>query len=236
MAEESFIQALAQEFPITFPMKTIKSSSLNLEDGPDQKEAYPPNSIHESPCENKGKKRRRGRHEPEPEWSEMVREEQVKRQRITNRSRHACDRCRMKKSRCEINPNESSCIGCWEAKIPCFVTDRVLNVTSVRGEPAILKSQVDDLEQKLKEVYRELSQKIQAYEKEISNRDDRIDFLTKTNEQYQNELLQHNRDRASYPDTHHDGFTQTTPFGNPSMGGMNIVSDPSMLYDHAFLA
>ncbi|KAJ5094178.1 hypothetical protein N7456_010039 [Penicillium angulare] len=232
MAEEILLEALAQHdgLPMNFTMDSTTPSSPNLEESSDQIIPYPPNSIHEAssdheaPSKKREKKRRRGRHEPEPEWSAMVRQQHFTRQKTTNRSRHACDRCRMKKSRCENSPNGDGCLGCWEAKLPCFVTDRVLNVTSIRGAPTIPKSEVDDLQQKLIELHQELHRKAAEYEKQISDRDSQIDSLTRTNAEIC-ELLQRHRDRASYPETRHDGFTQATPFHNPGMGGMNLVSD-----------
>ncbi|KAJ5338093.1 hypothetical protein N7452_004821 [Penicillium brevicompactum] len=122
--------------------------SLNriISPDPEPSNKRPNNDTAENP---KPKKHRRGRHEPEPDWSAQMREKVSK---SSNRVGHACDRCKLKKMRC--TPDVNGCGCCIVLNLPCKVTDRVTGETFVRGAAGkmyqeIYKLQQESIDQKM---------------------------------------------------------------------------------------
>ncbi|KAJ6021845.1 hypothetical protein N7540_007349 [Penicillium herquei] len=152
------------------------------------------------------KQTRRKRHEPEPEWSELVREKQHQDQTRSTRCRQACDRCKMRKARCDPGGDQAAgaCLSCWVDGIPCKVTDRVTNETFIRGEASQLR--------------RELS----ATHEELDQVTQRLEIALENNQRLQEEnttlLLEIHR--LSQPwvanEVHPRGFTRAI-FPNPNM-------------------
>lgn len=134
----------------------------------------------------------------------------------------------MKKSRCEVSPDGHSCLSCYENHKACYVTDRVLNVTSIRGEAFNLKCKVDDLKQQ----YQEFDAKIKDYAKQISDRDNIIESLMKQNANYRQDLLQWNRKLGAYPETRPEDFTEASPCFSRNRTRLDIVPYPSTHDDH----
>lgn len=79
--------------------------SLNLitSPGPGPSNKRPNSDAPENP---KPKKHRRGRNDPEPDWSAQMREKVSK---SSNRVGHACDRCKV----CRQIP-DTEFFGCWK--------------------------------------------------------------------------------------------------------------------------
>ncbi|KIV99643.1 hypothetical protein, variant 1 [Verruconis gallopava] len=80
------------------------------------------------------------------------------RKKLANSTRtgQACDRCKLRKIRCDADPN--GCAGCRAAAEPCETTDRITRKAFRRGhadqletENANLKSRLHELQQKLAE-------------------------------------------------------------------------------------
>ncbi|KAJ5933918.1 hypothetical protein N7454_006247 [Penicillium verhagenii] len=115
----------------------VGSPGIKLEDGPQKK------------------RQRRSRHEPEPEYSSIVRQDQERKKETSDRSRHACDRCKLRKTRCTIGENGPACFLCLQDGLECFVTDRVTNETFPRGEPGRMKRKIAELEEHIAAIGRE---------------------------------------------------------------------------------
>ncbi|KAJ5751854.1 hypothetical protein N7520_008771 [Penicillium odoratum] len=113
------------------------------------------------------KRPRRRRDDPEPDHSSLVREEQQVKQATSDRCRHACDRCKYKKTRCTAVPGDPRCLLCSQLGKDCYVTDRVTNETYKRGEPAMMKRKIAELEDKIFN----LEAEIDDYAKEKSARE-----------------------------------------------------------------
>ncbi|CAL5870173.1 uncharacterized protein PFLUO_LOCUS4408 [Penicillium psychrofluorescens] len=74
---------------------------------------------------------RRSRHEPEPDWSEQVREQ-------------------LRKMRCD--PRPTGCAPCIAGGLPCQVTDRVTGETYVRGAASRMKEQINSLQAQIQQL------------------------------------------------------------------------------------
>ncbi|CAG8055378.1 unnamed protein product [Penicillium salamii] len=88
------------------------------------------------------KKHRRSRHDPEPDWSALMREKISK---SSSRVGQACDRCKLKKMKC--TPDFYGCSCCLALNLPCKVTDRVTGETFVRGAAGRMCQEIDRLRQ-----------------------------------------------------------------------------------------
>ncbi|OOQ90927.1 hypothetical protein PEBR_01888 [Penicillium brasilianum] len=86
-----------------------------------------------------GKKRRRSRTSPEPDYSEMMVELNKKRKRTGQ----ACDRCKIRRFKCD--PGLTGCLGCLDAGLDCKVTDRVTGETYVRGAAGRMAAEIEAL-------------------------------------------------------------------------------------------
>ncbi|KAJ5921394.1 hypothetical protein N7466_009720 [Penicillium verhagenii] len=115
----------------------VESPGIKLEDGPQKK------------------RQRRSRHEPEPEYSSIVREHQERKKETSDRSRHACDRCKLRKTRCTVGEDGPACFLCLQDGLDCLVTDRVTNETFSRGEPGRMKRKIAELEEQIAAMERE---------------------------------------------------------------------------------
>ncbi|KAJ5174899.1 uncharacterized protein N7482_000776 [Penicillium canariense] len=105
-------------------------------------------------------KRRRTRHSPERDYSQEV----IAHNRKRRRTGQACDRCKVRKFRCD--PRLDGCINCYLAGLECKVTDLVTTDTSVRGaarrmavEIKCLQDRVAALEQENEQLRADLYQK-----------------------------------------------------------------------------
>ncbi|KAJ5808632.1 hypothetical protein N7474_009901 [Penicillium riverlandense] len=110
---------------------------------------------------------RRSRHEPEPDWSEQVRE-QVRNSRRTGQ---ACDRCKLRKMRCD--PRPTGCAPCIAGGLPCQVTDRVTGETYVRGAASRMKKQINSLQAQIQQ----LRERNLALERRNELLEDQIEIL-----------------------------------------------------------
>ncbi|KAJ5661108.1 uncharacterized protein N7484_000480 [Penicillium longicatenatum] len=106
----------------------------------------------EEPQPPKQKKPRRRKDDPEPEYSEQVRSEQIRKKVKSERSRHACDRCKIKKTRCLVLNDSQACFPCLQDDLDCFVTDRVTNQTFKLGEAGRMRDRIAELEEKVTEL------------------------------------------------------------------------------------
>ncbi|KAJ5735461.1 uncharacterized protein N7483_000586 [Penicillium malachiteum] len=158
-------------------------------------------------AENAPKQTRRKRNEPEPEWSELVRKKQHQDQARSTRCRQACDRCKMRKARCDLGGDQAdgSCLGCWVDGIPCKVTDRVTNETFIRGEAGQLRRELAAAQE-------ELVQTSQRLETALENNR----YLQEENTALMLEIHRMNHPGAA-SEVHHHGFTRAS-FPNPSLG------------------
>ncbi|KAJ5601909.1 hypothetical protein N7510_011443 [Penicillium lagena] len=110
---------------------------------------------------------RRSRHEPEPDWSEQVRE-QVRNSRRTGQ---ACDRCKLRKMRCD--PRPTGCTPCIAGGLPCQVTDRVTGETYVRGAASRMKEHISNLQAQIQQ----LRERNLALERRNELLEDRVKIL-----------------------------------------------------------
>ncbi|KAJ6092630.1 hypothetical protein N7486_007919 [Penicillium sp. IBT 16267x] len=116
------------------------------------------------------KRTRRSRSDPEPEYSEQVRENHKRKMQKSDRSPHACDRCKIKRTRCTVGPEGSlACLPCLQLGLECFVTERVTNETFKRGEPGRMKCQIAELEEKVTELEGKVTGLEAAIEASIPN-------------------------------------------------------------------
>ncbi|EFQ99705.1 hypothetical protein MGYG_02719 [Nannizzia gypsea CBS 118893] len=74
------------------------------------------------------KKPRRGKHSPEPNYSQLVQGQMSS----TNRTGQACDRCKGRKMKCDSN--STGCANCVAGNLPCTQTDPITRVSYTRGE------------------------------------------------------------------------------------------------------
>ncbi|KAJ5095764.1 hypothetical protein NUU61_005120 [Penicillium alfredii] len=88
-------------------------------------------------------KSRRGRWDPEPDWSEMVRAK-ISRSRRTGQ---ACDRCKLRKMRCDANPD--GCNSCISRGFDCKITDRLTGDTFTRGATRRMQKEILDLKRQV---------------------------------------------------------------------------------------
>ncbi|OGE57814.1 hypothetical protein PENARI_c001G07968 [Penicillium arizonense] len=108
-----------------------------------------------TPSENtapKKKKTRRGRNDPEPDWSAQMRDKVKK---SNSRIGQACDRCKAKKMRC--TPDHSGCASCISQNLSCKVTDRVTGETYVRGEAGRMRLVIERLNGQADNLKREVT-------------------------------------------------------------------------------
>ncbi|KAJ5997041.1 hypothetical protein N7499_006642 [Penicillium canescens] len=107
-----------------------------------------------TPSENitpKKKKTRRGRNDPEPDWSAQMRDKVKK---SNSRIGQACDRCKAKKMRC--TPDHTGCASCISQNLSCKVTDRVTGETYVRGEAGRMRLVIERLNDQADNLKREV--------------------------------------------------------------------------------
>ncbi|OQD87106.1 hypothetical protein PENANT_c006G08973 [Penicillium antarcticum] len=97
-------------------------------------------------------KKRRGRHDPEPDWSAQMRDKVKK---SHSRIGQACDRCKVKKMRC--TPDHNGCASCISHNVPCRVTDRVTGQTYVRGEAERMRVMINRLSKQADTLQREVA-------------------------------------------------------------------------------
>ncbi|KAJ5523276.1 hypothetical protein N7513_012820 [Penicillium frequentans] len=112
-------------------------------------------------------KPRRSKKDPEPEYSELVRNDHRKKKETSERSRQACDRCRIRKMRCLVGSDTAPCFQCLQDHKECFVTDRGTNQTFKRGEPGRMKRKITELEEEvtgLQEKVRKLEDQVTGFE------------------------------------------------------------------------
>ncbi|KAJ5609759.1 hypothetical protein N7528_010326 [Penicillium herquei] len=110
------------------------------------------------------KQTRRKRNEPEPEWSKLVREKQDQEKARSTRCRQACDRCKMRKARCDPGGDETdgACLSCYLEGIACKVTDRVTNETFIRGEAGMLRRQLAAVQKELDQTAEHLDDALES--------------------------------------------------------------------------
>ncbi|KAJ6074558.1 uncharacterized protein N7446_002335 [Penicillium canescens] len=100
---------------------------------------------------SKKKKTRRGRNDPEPDWSAQMRDKVKK---SNSRIGQACDRCKAKKMRC--TPDHTGCASCISQNLSCKVTDRVTGETYVRGEAGRMRLVIERLNDQADNLKREV--------------------------------------------------------------------------------
>ncbi|KAJ5709276.1 hypothetical protein N7493_010610 [Penicillium malachiteum] len=160
------------------------------------------------------KQTRRKRNEPEPEWSELVREKQHKEQAKSTRCRQACDRCKMRKARCDPGGDQAdgACLSCYVEGIACKVTDRVTNETFVRGEAGMLRRELAAVQEELDQTAQQLdnalksSQRLQEENSSLLFEVHRLNQLWASSESFPGGF-----NRAAFPHL----SLGTDPFNNP---------------------
>ncbi|PVH87083.1 hypothetical protein DL98DRAFT_480037 [Cadophora sp. DSE1049] len=92
----------------------------------------------------------RGEH-PE-EFSKAV----LKKLKDSNRTGQACDRCKIRKIRCD--PRETGCGPCEQNATECVTTDRITGQATRRGYTEALERQNDDSQHRIRELERQILQ------------------------------------------------------------------------------
>ncbi|KAJ5748538.1 uncharacterized protein N7511_010234 [Penicillium nucicola] len=138
--------SLGDAFTSTEDTKNITTGDTPINDTEMNKPVA--NETADIPSENTTpKKKRRGRYEPEPDWSAQMREKVNKSNR---RIGQACDRCKAKKMRC--TPDHDGCASCITHGLPCKVTDRVTGQTYIRGEAEQMRLRIKALNDQAEEL------------------------------------------------------------------------------------
>ncbi|RJE18436.1 hypothetical protein PHISCL_09232, partial [Aspergillus sclerotialis] len=94
----------------------------------------------------KKKRLRRKKDQPEPDYSAIIRL-QVKN---ATRTGQACDRCKVKRMKCDSNPK--TCLNCRIYHHKCKTTDLTTGITSTRGEITEVKQDLKIYEREIEEL------------------------------------------------------------------------------------
>ncbi|KAJ5232209.1 hypothetical protein N7468_005165 [Penicillium chermesinum] len=149
------------------------------------------------------KKKRRSCKDPEPDYSVMVRNQVMQ---DKNRTGQACDRCRMRKLKCDRAP--TGCTSCSASRLPCQVTDRVTAETFTRGAAGLMQKQVEESQKVMAEKNMIISQLVeenmQLHQQNVHFQEQNM-HLAQENSMLREELLQH-ESFFDLPDENYSGI------------------------------